>query len=320
MPAAAERARAAFITGAASGIGRATAKLLHQRGWLVGAYDVNARLLASLEEELGSARCCAAALDVTDTDAYAAALAAFAVRAGGAIDLMFANAGVGAGGVAFGAAPLSQHRKVMAVNSDAVLAGAYLALPYLRRAPGSLLVGTSSCQATFGGTGGGAAYVMSKFAVRGLMEYLAVELAPQRVRCAAVFPGNVFTGMGGGLKGGWEHTGQVADRKTGAPVDVPASQRRSAHPFRVVVADDVARAVVAAFDDPSPLGRVHHYVPPEIERIAGRAGAEGPAALAAEVLQNAATGTYAAGLPSWAALSLTAAERESRRRRAAARL
>ena len=64
-----------FITGAASGMGRETARLFHAKGWFVGGYDVNAEGLAALRDELGADNCVVRKLDVTDRADYPAALA-----------------------------------------------------------------------------------------------------------------------------------------------------------------------------------------------------------------------------------------------------
>ena len=66
-----------FITGAASGIGQATARLFHQRGWSVGLVDVNEDELKTLANELGETRSWYAVLDVRDAQAVTQALADF---------------------------------------------------------------------------------------------------------------------------------------------------------------------------------------------------------------------------------------------------
>src|SRR6476646_3524197 len=79
----------AFITGAATGIGRATAELFAGRGWFVGLYDVNEGGVRELQRQLGDAASVAGALDVTDPAAYARALESFFQAAGGRLDLLF---------------------------------------------------------------------------------------------------------------------------------------------------------------------------------------------------------------------------------------
>jgi NADP-dependent 3-hydroxy acid dehydrogenase YdfG len=77
-----------FITGAASGMGRETARLFHAKGWFVGAYDVNLEGLETLEAELGADNCMIRKLDVTDRLDYRAALEGFAQATGGKMDIL----------------------------------------------------------------------------------------------------------------------------------------------------------------------------------------------------------------------------------------
>src|SRR5262245_2126514 len=90
--------RAIFITGAASGMGRETAKLFAAKGWFVGASDVNTQGLQTLQQELGSENCFIRKLDVTSKADFDAALAEFDAKSGGRLDLMYNNAGIGESG------------------------------------------------------------------------------------------------------------------------------------------------------------------------------------------------------------------------------
>ncbi len=132
-----DRRQAIFITGAASGIGRATAGLFARRGWLVGGVDVDEPGLASLQEELGESDCFTSRLDVSDKPAYDAVLAAFAERSGGMLDILFNNAGIGGGGF-IDDIPYEVATRIIQVNVMGVLNGVYAALPLLKRTPNSL--------------------------------------------------------------------------------------------------------------------------------------------------------------------------------------
>src|SRR5690349_20738010 len=107
--------KAIFITGAASGIGRATALLFAGNGWFVGGYDRNTEGLKALAAEIGAANCITGELDVTDKPAFEAALAGFAAETGGRLDLLFNNAGIGRRGP-FDQQPFEDILEVVRVN------------------------------------------------------------------------------------------------------------------------------------------------------------------------------------------------------------
>jgi NADP-dependent 3-hydroxy acid dehydrogenase YdfG len=226
-----------FITGAASGMGRETAKLFAAEGWFVGAFDVQADLLDSLEAEIGADNCLAQRLDVTDRDAYAAAMAAFGEATGGRMDILFNNAGIGRGGP-YGAMDWSDVRAVVEVNLLGVMSGIHLAIPLLTATPGSLCFSTSSSSATFG-MANIAVYSATKHAVKGLTEALSVELKAKGVRVADTLPGLIDTPI----------LPQAA--KAGAPTQGM---------WRLMPARSVAEAVWAAYHG----DKLHWYVPPEL--------------------------------------------------------
>jgi NADP-dependent 3-hydroxy acid dehydrogenase YdfG len=127
---------AIFITGAAAGIGRATAKLFAGRGWFVGLYDMNAPGLESLKQELGPGACIAEPLDVTDAGAFGAALNRFFQAAGRRIDVLFNCAGILSVGN-FEDIPLARHHQIVDINLKGVINGFHCALPYLKQTRGA---------------------------------------------------------------------------------------------------------------------------------------------------------------------------------------
>src|SRR5580698_3867524 len=120
--------KAIFITGAASGIGRATALLFAEKGWFVGAYDRNAEGLKALEQEIGAVNIVTGVLDVTDKPAFEVALTAFSAQTGGKLDLLYNNAGIGRGGP-FDQQPFEEILETVRVNLIGVLNGIHSALP-----------------------------------------------------------------------------------------------------------------------------------------------------------------------------------------------
>jgi NADP-dependent 3-hydroxy acid dehydrogenase YdfG len=77
-----------FVTGAASGMGRETARLFRHKGWFIGAYDVNLEGLRALEKELGAENCLMRRLDVTDKADYEGAIAQFGGATDGKLDIL----------------------------------------------------------------------------------------------------------------------------------------------------------------------------------------------------------------------------------------
>ena len=183
--------KSVFITGAASGMGRETALLFAEKGWFVGAYDINRQGIESLESEAGSDNGRFARLDVTDKHAFAAAMVDFGEATGGKLDLMFNNAGVVSGGL-LDEQPWDEMLRIIDINLIAVLTGVRVSTPLLRETPGSLLLNMSSSSAIFG-TAGIGVYSATKHAVRGLTEALSIELKRYGVRAADLLPGLIDT-------------------------------------------------------------------------------------------------------------------------------
>ncbi len=232
--------KAIFITGAASGIGRATARLFAGEGWFVGCFDRNAEMLAALEAEIGATNGLFRALDVTDQADFTAAIEAFATATGGRMDILHNNAGIVVAGP-FGDMKWSTVMALINVNLLGVLFGIHTALPLLRATPGSMCFNTSSSSAIFG-MGGLAVYSATKHAVRGLTEALSVELKPHGIRVADTLPGLVDTGM------------MPEDRRALAPTEGM---------WRLVQPEEVAKAVWAAYS----TDKIHWYVPEELAEM-----------------------------------------------------
>jgi NAD(P)-dependent dehydrogenase (short-subunit alcohol dehydrogenase family) len=180
-----------LISGAASGIGAATAKLFHQRGWRVGLIDLNPEPLAALASELGGAW--QRALDVTDAEAVTAAVREFTDANRGHLRLLFNCAGILRFG-RFEDISLAEHNRIIAINVQGVLNCCYAALPFLKRTAGAQVLNMGSASGLYG-VPQMASYSASKFAVRGLTEALELEWRELGIRVADLMPPFVRTPM-----------------------------------------------------------------------------------------------------------------------------
>lgn len=182
--------KAIFITGGASGIGRATARLFASRGWRVGVADVNEAGLAETTGEIGG-MAQRYTLDVRDREGWVRALDAFTQASGGRLDVLFNNAGIAQGGP-LADAPFEEIDRVVAINLVGVMNGAKIGHPYLKRTPGSCLLNTASASAIYG-SAGLAPYSATKFGVRALTEALDGEWAADGIRVRDLIPGFIDT-------------------------------------------------------------------------------------------------------------------------------
>lgn len=191
-----------FITGAASGIGLATARVFGRAGWQLGLADLTQAGLEAIRHEPGLHDAKIYVVDVTDASTLQNALADFCRT--GRLDVMHNNAGILSVGH-FQDIPLKRHHQIIDINVKGVINGAYTAYPYLKAARG-LLINMSSASAIFG-TPDFASYSASKFAVRGLTEALATEWGREGIEVCDVMPPFVKTPM---LTAEESHSGIVA--------------------------------------------------------------------------------------------------------------
>ena len=237
-----------FISGAAAGIGRATAALFAQRGYRVGAYDVDLAGLASLRDEISirGGDIAIGQLDVSSAEDWAQQLEAF-TGPSRRLDVLVNNAGVLSHGK-FEEIGLQTQRRIVDVNVYGTMAGLHTAFPYLRDTRGAQVVNLCSASAIYGQPEM-ATYSASKFAVRGLTEALELEWRRYGIRVIAMWPLFVQTPMVDG-------------------VQTNATRRLGVH----LSAEDVAKSIYAAtHSTPSRLPKVHYPVGRQTKVLAGLA-------------------------------------------------
>jgi NAD(P)-dependent dehydrogenase (short-subunit alcohol dehydrogenase family) len=183
--------KAIFISGGGSGIGRATARLFAGRGWFVGIGDINQAGMEETATLLPADMCSIHKLDVREREQWHRALADFAKKSGGRMDVLFNNAGVGLGGVFDSLSP-EDADFVIDVNFRGVMNGIYAGLPMLRATPGSCILNTGSASG-FYGTPGLSIYSATKFAVRAMTEALEAEFAGEGIKVSSLMPGFIDT-------------------------------------------------------------------------------------------------------------------------------
>jgi NADP-dependent 3-hydroxy acid dehydrogenase YdfG len=186
------------ITGAARGIGKATARALVDAGAKVGIGDLDLTLAERTAEELGP-NAAAYAVDVVDGESFAAFLDAVE-RDLGPLDVMINNAGIMLVGWALADEDELTTRRMIDVNLHGVVNGTKLAVQRMRPRGSGHIVNISS-QAGNGGFPGGATYCATKFAVRGLSEAVRGELTLEEldIEVSCVMPTVVNTELGRGL-------------------------------------------------------------------------------------------------------------------------
>jgi NAD(P)-dependent dehydrogenase (short-subunit alcohol dehydrogenase family) len=203
--------RRIVITGAASGIGKATSKLFAQHGATLALIDRDEAGLKSTALESHGRVYCA---DVVDEDAIKAAMEDAAAKMGG-IDGVVNAVGIMLRGSVL-EVPVSEWRRVLEINLTGTYVVARCALPWLKKAESATIVNLGSGQSLLPNSPDRTAYSASKGGVLNLTRALAAELAPN-IRANTVCPGLVDTPMAIGVQG---NIGNYALRRMAKPEEI----------------------------------------------------------------------------------------------------
>ena len=191
--------KTAFVTGAASGMGRATAFLFADEGANVAAVDLNEDGVTEVVNEIlasgGKAR--AWKLDVSDGDAVKRVINE-AVQHFGALDILVNNAGISLPTPIDGDEYEERWDRSVAVLLTAHTRLIRAALPHLRKSEPPRIVNIASTEG-LGATPGGSPYSASKHGVIGLTRSLAVELGKEGITVNCICPGPISTAMTAGI-------------------------------------------------------------------------------------------------------------------------
>ncbi len=222
----------AFITGAASGIGAATARRFAEEGARVALADVQQEEGERIRRELEAAghQAIYVECDVSQADAVQQAIETTVARFG-KLDIVFANAGINGVWAPVEELQPDEWEKTLDINLKGTFLTVHFAVPYLKRNGGGSIIITSSVNGTrtFSNPGT-SAYSSSKAGQVAFMKIMALELGRHNIRCTAVCPGFIYTNI-------QQRTEERDTDKIGLEVELPrgnpAIDEGAGHPDEV---------------------------------------------------------------------------------------
>jgi 15-hydroxyprostaglandin dehydrogenase (NAD) len=250
--------KVALVTGAGSGIGRATAMRLSREGASIVVVDVNDDGARETVEQIETAGGKAAArhADVSSDDS-ARGMIAFAEETFGGLDILHNNAGIITGAPRWPDNEPAEWSRMLDINLRGVILGTQFAIPAMRKRGGGAIVSTASMAGIGWGYGPNPVYAAAKGGVVLFTSSLAPLAMSDNIRANCVCPGVVDTPMlkGAAAAADSEDRGLTSERLRG---------------FQILSPDEIADGVVSLIRDDSLAGRallLRNGQPPELWRL-----------------------------------------------------